>query len=69
MTPSSKRAAAIGIVNGFGNIGNMYVFILELRTESWPPLLILPSEWAHIRGKLPGDLNTTNRWPSRSVDL
>jgi len=37
------------------------------QNTSCPPLLILPSEWVHTHGKPLGDLNTTNRWSSRSV--
>lgn len=64
--PPTKRAAAIGIVNGFGNLGNLYVISLYSRScndvENLMSTFYLVS--GHMLGKPRGALSTISRWKS-----
>ena len=55
--PPAKRAVAIGIVNGFGNIGNLCV-VSSLRHDH-SLIYLTPIGSDHLPGKLSGALITT----------
>ena len=66
--PPAKRSAAIGLTNGFGNLGTLYVVIV-------PPILSirfiddLLTAWRLTLGNRAGVPSTTNRWLLGSVHL
>lgn len=57
-----KRAAAIGIVNGMGNLGNLSVHYYKPRVNNFfrPRSLA----WARTLGSHLGARNTISQWPS-----
>ncbi|KAG5350917.1 hypothetical protein C0989_008668 [Termitomyces sp. Mn162] len=55
-----KRAAAMGIVNGIGNLGNLFVAVLDLLFFALKGLR--HAELDHTRGRQNGAPNITNLW-------
>ena len=62
LTFPRKRAAAIGIVNGIGNIGNMYVSTPQtvVKSVTYPTGF---KAWVLIPGNQPGALSIISQWP------
>ena len=62
--PPAKRSAAMGLVNGIGNVGSVCVFSFRvqilLKEDNWTP-----SVWDHTYGKQNGVRGTISRWSSR----
>ena len=59
--PPTKRAAAIGIVNGFGNLGNLLAYH-HITAEFMPRANIsYLIELGHMRGKLHGVRSTISQ--------
>lgn len=74
--PPAKRSAAIGLVNGFGNLGNLCVFPCFVCLSQTQVLTFASQGLAPIHGKNNGGRNTTNPcisvllpWPSRAFYL
>ena len=64
--PPAKRSAAIGLANGFGNLGTLYVVIVS-------PSICFIDDLLTARGLIFGDQagapSITSRWLLESVDL